>query len=200
VSLSLTGTWRTGLARCKRKPRRPLRSCASLCLRSVSRVLRVLSRPAVRVGVLARRLFGVRVARDVNETSQHAAMANIRAPRRTRDGRRGGRSGEGPARPQARPGGAVARSSRVIAAGEATAQAIGPVPVAHPAVWTPGLCGSGVPSVPRIGTLQRPGHVPRETPPHTETLSRVTCVGRSRRGKSADRPEAERAGPESAHR
>jgi hypothetical protein len=42
----------------------------------------------------------------------------------------------------------VARSSRVIAAGEATAQAIGPVPVAHPAVWTPGLCGSDV----RIGS------------------------------------------------
>ena len=90
----------------------------------------------------------------------------------------------------------MARSSRVIAAGEATAQAIGPVPVAHPAVWTPGLCGSDR----EFGTLQRPGPVPRETPPHTENCSRVTCVGRSRRGKSADRPEAERAGPESARR
>ena len=178
---------------------RPLRRLV-LRLRSVSRVSRVLGRPAG-ARRLARRRFGPSPFRRTGsrETSTRRPNAAYGQCRRG-DGRAKAaphaRSGEG----TARPGGAVARSSRVIAAGEATAQAIGPVPVAHPAVWTPGLCGSGVPSVPRIGTLQRPGHVPRETPPHTETLSRVTCVGRSRRGKSADRPEAERAGPESARR
>ena len=60
----------------------------------------------------------------------------------------------------------MARSSRVIAAGEATAQAIGPVPVAHPAVWTPGLCGSDRdPAAP----WPRP---PRNSPPHRDF---VTC-------------------------
>ena len=136
---------------------------------SVSRVLRVLGRPAVRVGVLARRLFGVRVARDVRNSrrpnlykSQHAAMANF-VPADAR-------SGEG----TARPGGAVARSSRVIAAGEATAQAIGPVPVAHPAVWTPGL--KGLDCADRIGrpcSALAPWPRPlRNSPPHREF---VTC-------------------------
>ena len=62
--------------------------------------------------------------------------------------------------------------------------------------WTVRI-GSGDPAAP---WPRAAGPVPCETPPHTENLSRVTCVGRSRRGKSADRPEAERAGPESARR
>ena len=126
----------------------------ALSRRSVSRVLRVLGRPAVRVGVLARRLFGVRVARDVNETSQSAAMANGNGNRRGGPAAPHARSAGGDGAARRRGGFAVARSSRVIAAGEATAQAIGPVPVAHPAVWTPGLCGSD------RETLQRPGPAP----------------------------------------
>ena len=153
MSLSLTGTWRTGaygLARCKvakvhtghcTHERNAAEASSLLCF--ALSPLGVASFDGFEPARRARRRFGPspfrrsgrarRPQRDDARNlykSQHAAMANF-VPADAR-------SGEG----TARPGGAVARSSRVIAAGEATAQAIGPVPVAHPAVWTPGLCGS----------------------------------------------------------
>ena len=112
MSLSLTGTWRTGLWLSSVQGRHTgqaerrgglfgLRSCASLCLRSVSRVLMVLSfEPARR----ARRRFGPSPfrrsgsARRQRDVSQHAAIwPRLFVPADTR-------SGEG----TARPGGAVA--------------------------------------------------------------------------------------------